>query len=294
MGLTGTILYLVAAPLLGIAATFLAKTGAARLFGYGQPALRGMLTDLANGIRQTPLPGERPPLYGTIVYLTGAAIAGAMFWYGSSLFVAALIWFIAAMAIPVSLCAQSSAGLGFKFPSGLWFQSPCEATEGVVREILWIAALFFQSALLAIGLFLVSVFGIGAGSFLVSDAFAMGGAPIYYLPGCFIGIAIVLALYPRKEVEHWTLAADVTGRSLVFLQLGRHYEQTLFYSIVFLLHFGGGATVIIALLICLLLAVLSSLLAAIRWHWLERPEVAAAIFILSFLAPVINLVLLLG
>jgi hypothetical protein len=285
MGLTGTILYLVAAPLLGIAATLLAKTGAARLFGYEQPSLRDMLSDLAEGIRQSPLPGERPPLYGTIVYLVGAAIAGAVFWYGSSLFVAALIWFIAAMAIPVSLCAQPS--------SGLWFQSPREATDGVVREILWIAALFFQSALLAIGLFLVSVFGIGAGSFLVSDAFAMGGAPVYYLPGCFIGIAIVLALYPRKEVEHWTLAADATGRSLLFLQLGRHYEQTLFYSIVFLLHFGGGATVIIALLICLLLAVLSSLLAAIRWHWLERPEVAAAIFILSFLAPVINLVLLL-
>jgi len=278
MGLTGTILYVVAAPLLGIAATFLAKTGAARLFGYEPPSARELLTDLANGIRQAPLPGERPPLYGTIVYLAGTAIAGAMFWYGYSLFAAALVWFIAALAIPATL----------------WAQSPYEATEGIVRQILWISSLFFQTALLAIGLFLVSVFGAGAGSFLVSDAFAMGGAPIYYLPGCFFGIAILLALYPRKPVEQWPFAADATGRNLLFLQIGRHYEQIFFYSIVFLLHFGGGATAILALLVCLFLAILSSLLAAIRWHWLERPEVAAAIYILSFLAPIINLILLLG
>lgn len=294
MGLTGMILYVVAAPLLGIAATFLAKTGAARLFGYEPPAARELLTDLANGIRQAPLPGERPPLYGTIVYLAGTAIAGAMFWYGSSLFSAVLVWFIAALSIPASLCTQSSAGLGFKFPSSLWIQSPNEATEGILGEILWISALFFQTALLAIGLFLVSVFGAGAGSFLVSDAFAMGGAPIYYLPGCFFGIAILLALYPRKPVEQWPFAADATGRNLLFLQIGRHYEQTFFYSIVFLLHFGGGATAILALLVCLFLAILSTLLAAIRWHWLERPEIRAAIYILSFLAPIINLVLLLG
>lgn len=286
MGLTGMILYVVAAPLLGIAATFLAKTGAARLFGYDQPSVHEILTDLLNGIRQAPLPGERPPIFSTVVYMAGAAIAGAMFWYGSSLVVAALVWFVAAMVIPGALWIKST--------SGSWMQSPNEGTDGVVSEVLWIAARFFQLALFAIGLFLVSVFGAGAGSFQVSDALSMGGAPVYYLPGCFFGIAALLAFYPRKPVEHWALAVDATGRNLVFLQFGQHYEQVLFYSIVFLLHYGGGATAFLSLLICLLLAVLSSLLAAIRWRWLDRPEVAAAIYIVSFLAPIINLVLLLG
>lgn len=282
MGLAGAILYMVAAPLLSGAATFLGRAGNARLIGAEPPPWKEAVSATVEPfveMSQSPLPDERPMAGFVTAYGVGAALTGGLFWYGSSLVSVALLWFAAALAVP----------------AGRWITAPHGAEEPTGRAILWAAAYFFQMLLLAVGLFLVTTFGAGAGSFMAADLLALGGAPIYFLPGCFFGLAALLALYPRASRAAGSLEADATGRHLALLELGRRYESVMLYSLIFGLHFGGTLlTAFLGLLVCLGVAVLSKLLATARWRWHERPDVEAAVFVLALLAPLINLVVLLG
>jgi len=121
-------------------------------------------------------------------------------------------------------------------------------------ELLRTAAHLTFFYLTAFGFYLLVGFDTGRGSFNVSDVINLGVSAAFYLPGMLVGIVSLIILLPRTSLIGNTDVSGYSGRNLVFLEVGRWYENILLLGFVFLLNYGGTAiSAVITTVICLLI-----------------------------------------
>jgi ech hydrogenase subunit B len=193
--------------------------------------------DILMLMKLQPINADKQMFVFVIAYMILSAISGAIFFFGSSLALIILLSVLAGMFYIVGIYSSKSA-----YAKNI--------IEGQILGLGIYLILFFLSAF---GFYIVTAIYTGEGSFHVSEIVSIGGAPAYYLPGLLVGIIVFLSIVPRNCFLQDTVAAEYSGRNLVFLEVGRWYEIILLYSFLFLFNYGGTViTAIIAGVVCLL------------------------------------------
>lgn len=278
MGVTGLLIYLILTPLLGVMAVFLERIAEARMRNRKAPSFLFVAEEWYDRWKVRPTSGGMRSAGFSLVFLLAMAVAGALYFHGAALLWVLIAWMVGSLTMLGSL---------------LWFPTSY-GFRGLPREILWTGVAAVEILALTAGFFLVTAFGAGERGTGVSTILNLGGAPVYYLFGCFLGIALFLVFFPRRSFSQEDLVVGHVGRNLAFIELGRWYESVLWYGFVFFLHFGGTVgSGLLALVVCLGVFFLSMMLRIRNRSHVAALSVQALICVLALLLPLLNLLWLL-
>ncbi|MDD2484320.1 MAG: hypothetical protein PHQ50_04800 [Eubacteriales bacterium] len=209
--------------------------------------------DLVGLIKLRPIVEERNFLYCVLVYTVCMAVAGGILFTRAN-FCAAIVFFL----------------LGnMAYAAGFWFSAKEASTEKKrtlferegEKELLRTGASVLLFSMVSFAFYLVVGFSAGKGSFEIADLLASEQIPALLFPVLLLALLLYGIAVRRKGYVDDTMIDAYTGKNLAFLEIGRWYESTIFFGIVFLFHFSGTSlTAVIGLLVILLVEALRVLL----------------------------------
>ena len=256
LAITGAVLFLILAPILGGIIAGVDRILTARMQSRRGPPVFQPFYDISKLWHKEKAFTSPVEMIFTTGYLILIALSGALLFAGGDLL---LVVFALALAHTFLILAAYAANAPY---SGV----------GAERELIGVMVAEPILILLAAGFFLVT------GSFFVSDILSAGTPAILSLPGVFLALFAVLTLKLRKSPfdiatshhAHQELVKGVTsslsGKTLAKVEIAHWYETILILALLFLFFAGNPVLGIIVVIICYFLEILmDNLFPRVTW-----------------------------
>ncbi|MDR0980396.1 MAG: NADH-quinone oxidoreductase subunit H [Methanocalculaceae archaeon] len=275
LAITGAVLFLILAPLLGGLIAGVDRVLTARMQSRRGPPVLQPFYDISKLWHKERAFANPVEMIFTTGYLVLIAFSGALLFSGGDLL---LVVFTLALAHTFLILAAYAANAPY-------------STVGAERELIGVMVAEPILILLAAGFFMIT------GSFFVSDILKETVPAIIYLPGVFLALFAVLTLKLRKSPfdiatshhAHQELVKGVTaslsGRTLAKVEIAHWYETILILALMFLFFAGNPVLGIIVVVICYFLEILmDNLFPRVTWKMTVK-----SLWIATILLGVINI-----
>lgn len=275
LAITGAVLFLILAPLLGGLIAGVDRVLTARMQSRRGPPVLQPFYDISKLWHKERAFANPVEMIFTTGYLVLIAFSGALLFSGGDLL---LVVFTLALAHTFLILAAYAANAPY-------------STVGAERELIGVMVAEPILILLAAGFFMIT------GSFFVSDILKETVPAIIYLPGVFLALFAVLTLKLRKSPfdiatshhAHQELVKGVTaslsGRTLAKVEIAHWYETILILALMFLFFAGNPVLGIIVVVICYFLEILmDNLFPRVTWKMTVK-----SLWIATILLGVVNI-----
>lgn len=222
--LTGIILFLIGAPLLGGLLTGIDRVITARMQSRKGPPVLQPFYDLFKLWEKSGTVVNNYQHFYILCFLVFSVLAGCIFFAGGDLLLSIFAYTVGGVFLALGAFSTSSP----------------YSNVGASRELLQMLAYEPMLIITAMGLYLI------AGSFDVGAILQAERSALLYLPGIFLGFLFILTIKLRKSpfdlsTSHHGhqeivkgLTTDFSGRGLAIIELAHWYEEVLILGIVYL------------------------------------------------------------
>ena len=279
-GLIGAVLFLILAPIAGGLIAGIDRKITARMQGRVGPPLLQPFYDVGKLFEKENVVVTTAQNFYVLAYLVFIALSGALFFAGWDLLLIVFAFTLAHVFLVLGAYAVHSP----------------YSHIGAERELIQVMAYEPMIILAAVGLYMVS------GSFYVTEIAATTVPAILYLPGVFLGFAIILTIKLRKSPfdistshhAHQEIVKGITtefsGSTLAQVEIAHWYENVFLLGFVFLFFAWNPVIGIIAVAVTYLAEIfVDNVTARARWQaalksgWLAALLGIANLAILSYM-----------
>lgn len=223
-GLIGAVLFLILAPIAGGLIAGIDRKITARMQGRVGPPLLQPFYDVGKLFEKENVVVVTAQNFYVVAYLVFIALSGALFFAGGDLLLTVFAFTLAHVFLVLGAYAVHSP----------------YSHIGAERELIQLMAYEPMIILAAVGLYMVS------GSFYVAEIAATTVPAILYLPGVFLGLAVILTIKLRKSPfdistshhAHQEIVKGITtefsGSTLGQIEIAHWYENVFLLGLVYL------------------------------------------------------------
>ncbi|MCE5337102.1 MAG: NADH-quinone oxidoreductase subunit H [Methanomicrobiaceae archaeon] len=275
-GLIGAVLFLILAPIAGGLIAGIDRKITARMQGRVGPPLLQPFYDVGKLFEKENVVVVTAQNFYVLAYLIFIALSGALFFAGGDLLLIIFAFTLAHVFLVLGAYAVHSP----------------YSHIGAERELIQVMAYEPMIILAAVGLYMVS------GSFYVADIAAATVPAILYLPGVFLGLAVILTIKLRKSPfdistshhAHQEIVKGITtefsGSTLGQVEIAHWYENIFLLGFVYLFFSWNPVIGVVAVAVTYVAEIfIDNVTARVRWQAaLKSGWLAAAVFGLVNLA----------
>ncbi|MCK8518227.1 respiratory chain complex I subunit 1 family protein [Methanoculleus sp. 7T] len=278
--LIGAVLFLILAPIAGGLIAGIDRKITARMQGRVGPPLLQPFYDVGKLFEKENVVVVTAQNFYVLAYLVFIALSGALFFAGGDLLLTVFAFTLAHVFLVLGAYAVHSP----------------YSHIGAERELIQLMAYEPMIILAAVGLYMVS------GSFYVAEIAAVTVPAILYLPGVFLGLAVILTIKLRKSPfdistshhAHQEIVKGITtefsGSTLGQIEIAHWYENVFLLGLVYLFFSWNPIIGIIAVAVTYVAEVfIDNVTARARWQaalksgWLAALLGIANLAILSYM-----------
>ncbi|MDD3216304.1 MAG: NADH-quinone oxidoreductase subunit H [Methanoculleus sp.] len=278
--LIGAVLFLILAPIAGGLIAGIDRKITARMQGRVGPPLLQPFYDVGKLFEKERAVVTTAQNFYVLAYLIFIALSGALFFAGGDLLLIVFAFTLAHVFLVLGAYAVHSP----------------YSHVGAGRELIQLMAYEPMIILAAVGFYMVS------GSFYVADIVTTTVPAILYLPGVFLGFAVILTIKLRKSPfdistshhAHQEIVKGITtefsGSTLAQVEIAHWYENVFLLGFVFLFFAWNPVIGIVAVAITYLAEIfVDNVTARARWQaalksgWLAAVLGIANLAILSYM-----------
>jgi len=279
-GIIGAVLFLILAPIAGGLIAGIDRKLTARMQGRVGPPLLQPFYDVGKLFEKEKVVVVTAQNFYVVAYLVFIALSGALFFAGGDLLLIVFAFTLAHVFLVLGAYAVHSP----------------YSHIGAERELIQVMAYEPMIILAAVGLYMVS------GSFYVADIAATTAPAILYLPGVFLGLAVILTIKLRKSPfdistshhAHQEIVKGITtefsGSTLGQIEIAHWYENIFLLGLVYLFFAWNPVIGIVAVAVTYAAEVfIDNVTARVRWQaalksgWLAALLGIANLAILSYM-----------
>lgn len=279
-GIIGAVLFLILAPIAGGLIAGIDRKLTARMQGRVGPPLLQPFYDVGKLFEKEKVVVVTAQNFYVVAYLVFIALSGALFFAGGDLLLIVFAFTLAHVFLVLGAYAVHSP----------------YSHIGAERELIQVMAYEPMIILAAVGLYMVS------GSFYVSDIAATTAPAILYLPGVFLGLAVILTIKLRKSPfdistshhAHQEIVKGITtefsGSTLGQIEIAHWYENVFLLGLVYLFFAWNPVIGVVAVAVTYVAEVfIDNVTARVRWQaalksgWLAALLGIANLAILSYM-----------
>lgn len=279
-GIIGAVLFLILAPIAGGLIAGIDRKLTARMQGRVGPPLLQPFYDVGKLFEKENVVVVTAQNFYVVAYLVFIALSGALFFAGGDLLLIVFAFTLAHVFLVLGAYAVHSP----------------YSHIGAERELIQVMAYEPMIILAAVGLYMVS------GSFYVSDIAATTAPAILYLPGVFLGLAVILTIKLRKSPfdistshhAHQEIVKGITtefsGSTLGQIEIAHWYENVFLLGLVYLFFAWNPVIGVVAVAVTYVAEVfIDNVTARVRWQaalksgWLAALLGIANLAILSYM-----------
>jgi formate hydrogenlyase subunit 4 len=271
--LIGAILFLVLAPIAGGLIAGIDRKITARMQGRVGPPLLQPFYDVGKLFEKEDVVVATAQNFYVLVYLIFIALSGALFFAGGDLLLIIFAFTLAHVFLVLGAYAAHSP----------------YSHIGAERELIQVMAYEPMIILAAVGLYMIT------DSFYIADIAASTIPAILYLPGVFLGFAIILTIKLRKSPfdistshhAHQEIVKGITtefsGSTLGRIEIAHWYENVFLLGFVYLFFAWSPVIGIIAIAVTYFAEIfVDNATARVRWQaMLKSGWIAAVIAIIN-------------
>jgi len=279
-GIVGAVLFLILAPLAGGLIAGIDRKITARMQGRVGPPILQPFYDVGKLFEKESVVVVTAQNFYVVAYLVFIALSGAFFFAGGDLLLIVFAFTLAHVFLVLGAYAVHSP----------------YSHIGAERELIQVMAYEPMIILAAVGLYMVS------GSFYVADMAATTVPAILYLPGVFLGLAVILAIKLRKSPfdistshhAHQEIVKGITtefsGPTLGQIEIAHWYENIFLLGLVYLFFAWNPVIGVVAVAVTYVAEIfIDNVTARVRWQtalkggWLAALLSIANLAILSYM-----------
>ncbi|HOB18364.1 MAG TPA: NADH-quinone oxidoreductase subunit H [Candidatus Methanoculleus thermohydrogenotrophicum] len=279
-GIVGAVLFLILAPLAGGLIAGIDRKITARMQGRVGPPILQPFYDVGKLFEKESVVVVTAQNFYVVAYLVFIALSGAFFFAGGDLLLIVFAFTLAHVFLVLGAYAVHSP----------------YSHIGAERELIQVMAYEPMIILAAVGLYMVS------GSFYVADMAATTVPAILYLPGVFLGLAVILAIKLRKSPfdistshhAHQEIVKGITtefsGPTLGQIEIAHWYENIFLLGLVYLFFAWNPVIGVVAVAVTYVAEIfIDNVTARVRWQtalkggWLAALLGIANLAILSYM-----------
>ncbi|MBP8676390.1 MAG: NADH-quinone oxidoreductase subunit H [Methanoculleus sp.] len=255
--LIGAVLFLILAPLAGGLIAGIDRKITARMQGRVGPPLLQPFYDVGKLFEKERVVVTTAQNFYVLAYLVFIALAGALFFAGGDLLLTIFAFTLAHVFLVLGAYAAHSP----------------YSHIGAERELIQVMAYEPMVILAAVGLYMV------ANSFYVADIAAVAVPAILYLPGVFLGLAVILTIKLRKSPfdistshhAHQEIVKGITtefsGPTLGTIEIAHWYENIFLLGLVYLFFAWNPVVGVVAVVLTYLVEIfVDNTTARVRWQ----------------------------
>jgi len=255
--LIGAVLFLILAPLAGGLIAGIDRKITARMQGRVGPPLLQPFYDVGKLFEKERVVVTTAQNFYVLAYLVFIALAGALFFAGGDLLLTVFAFTLAHVFLVLGAYAVHSP----------------YSHIGAERELIQLMAYEPMVILVAVGLYMVT------NSFYVAEIAAVVVPAILYLPGVFIGLAIILTIKFRKSPfdistshhAHQEIVKGITtefsGPTLGTIEIAHWYETVFLLGLVYLFFAWNPVIGVVAVALTYLAEIfVDNTTARVRWQ----------------------------
>lgn len=274
-GFIGAILFLILAPLAGGLIAGIDRILTARMQGRVGPPILQPFYDVGKLFEKESVVVATAQNFYVIAYLAFIVLSGALFFAGGDLLLIIFAFTLAHVFLVLGAYAAHSP----------------YSHIGAERELIQVMAYEPMIILAAVGLYMVG------GSFYVSDIAASTTPAILYLPGVFLGLAVILTIKLRKSpfdisTSHHAhqevvkgITTEFSGPTLGQIEIAHWYENIFLLGLVYLFFAWNPVIGIIAIAVTYVAEIfVDNVTARVRWQTALKSGWYAAILGIANLA----------
>jgi len=255
--LIGAVLFLILAPLAGGLIAGIDRKITARMQGRVGPPLLQPFYDVGKLFEKERVVVTTAQNFYVLAYLVFIALAGALFFAGGDLLLTVFAFTLAHVFLVLGAYAVHSP----------------YSHIGAERELIQLMAYEPMVILVAVGLYMVT------NSFYVAEIAAVVVPAILYLPGVFIGLAVILTIKFRKSPfdistshhAHQEIVKGITtefsGPTLGTIEIAHWYETVFLLGLVYLFFAWNPVIGVVAVALTYLAEIfVDNTTARVRWQ----------------------------
>jgi formate hydrogenlyase subunit 4 len=278
--LIGAVLFLILAPVAGGLIAGIDRKITARMQGRVGPPLLQPFYDVGKLFEKENVVVTTAQNFYVLAYLVFIALSGAIFFAGGDLLLVVFAFTLAHVFLVLGAYAVHSP----------------YSHIGAERELIQVMAYEPMIILAAVGLYMVT------GSFYVAGIAAATAPAIIYLPGVFLGLAVILTIKLRKSPfdistshhAHQEIVKGITtefsGSTLGEVEIAHWYENVFLLGLVYLFFAWNPVIGIVAVAVTYVAEIfIDNVTARVRWQaalksgWLAALLGIANLAILSYM-----------
>ena len=278
--LIGAVLFLVLAPVAGGLIAGIDRKITARMQGRVGPPILQPFYDVGKLFEKERVVVTTAQNFYVLAYLVFIALSGAIFFAGGDLLLVVFAFTLAHVFLVLGAYAVHSP----------------YSHIGAERELIQVMAYEPMIILAAVGLYMVT------GSFYVAGIAAATAPAIIYLPGVFLGLAVILTIKLRKSPfdistshhAHQEIVKGITtefsGSTLGEVEIAHWYENVFLLGLVYLFFAWNPVIGIVAVAVTYVVEIfIDNVTARVRWQaalksgWLAALLGIANLAILSYM-----------
>ena len=278
--LIGAVLFLILAPVAGGLIAGIDRKITARMQGRVGPPLLQPFYDVGKLFEKERAVVTTAQNFYVLAYLIFIALSGALFFAGGDLLLIVFAFTLAHVFLVLGAYAVHSP----------------YSHIGAERELIQVMAYEPMIILAAVGLYMVT------GSFYVAGIAAATAPAIIYLPGVFLGLAVILTIKLRKSPfdistshhAHQEIVKGITtefsGSTLGEVEIAHWYENVFLLGLVYLFFAWNPVIGIVAVAVTYVVEIfIDNVTARVRWQaalksgWLAAALGIANLAILSYM-----------
>lgn len=278
--LIGAVLFLILAPVAGGLIAGIDRKITARMQGRVGPPLLQPFYDVGKLFEKENVVVTTAQNFYVLAYLIFIALSGAIFFAGGDLLLVVFAFTLAHVFLVLGAYAVHSP----------------YSHIGAERELIQVMAYEPMIILAAVGLYMVT------GSFYVAGIAAATAPAIIYLPGVFLGLAVILTIKLRKSPfdistshhAHQEIVKGITtefsGSTLGEVEVAHWYENVFLLGLVYLFFAWNPVIGIVAVAVTYVAEIfIDNVTARVRWQaalksgWLAALLGIANLAILSYM-----------
>ncbi|MBP7410174.1 MAG: NADH-quinone oxidoreductase subunit H [Methanoculleus sp.] len=278
--LIGAVLFLILAPVAGGLIAGIDRKITARMQGRVGPPLLQPFYDVGKLFEKENVVVTTAQNFYVLAYLVFIALSGAIFFAGGDLLLVVFAFTLAHVFLVLGAYAVHSP----------------YSHIGAERELIQVMAYEPMIILAAVGLYMVT------GSFYVAGIAAATAPAIIYLPGVFLGLAVILTIKLRKSPfdistshhAHQEIVKGITtefsGSTLGEVEIAHWYENVFLLGLVYLFFAWNPVIGIVAVAVTYVAEIfVDNVTARVRWQaalksgWLAALLGIANLAILSYM-----------
>ena len=278
--LIGAVLFLILAPVAGGLIAGIDRKITARMQGRVGPPLLQPFYDVGKLFEKENVVVTTAQNFYVLAYLVFIALSGAIFFAGGDLLLIVFAFTLAHVFLVLGAYAVHSP----------------YSHIGAERELIQVMAYEPMIILAAVGLYMVT------GSFYVAGIAAATAPAIIYLPGVFLGLAVILTIKLRKSPfdistshhAHQEIVKGITtefsGSTLGEVEIAHWYENVFLLGLVYLFFAWNPVIGIVAVAVTYVVEIfIDNVTARVRWQaalksgWLAALLGIANLAILSYM-----------